>query len=130
MGLPCVGLALFDGVGPLGALSGRTPHTAQNHHRLGLANDPSRVSPWMRGRRLVVVADGTSAVLAFVLKMSHLPLVNVVTRLRLDACLYDPAPVRAARKRGRQALKGKAQPKLASRLTDPTTPWKKQAVSW
>ena len=55
---------------------------------------------------------------------------SAITRLRLDACLYDPAPVREAGKRGRQALKGQAQPKLAARLTDPTTEWKKHTVSW
>jgi hypothetical protein len=56
--------------------------------------------------------------------------VSAITRLRLDACLYEPAPVREAGKRGRQALKGKAQPKLSERLTDPTTQWTKQTVSW
>src|SRR6202521_1928239 len=89
-----------------------------------------QVSRWMPGRCLVVVGDGTYAVLEFLLKVSRLPRVRVITRLRLDACLYDPPPVREAGKRGRQALKGKAQPKLASRLTDPTTQWKKQTLSW
>ncbi len=89
-----------------------------------------QVSRWMPGRCLVVVGDGTYAVLEFLLKVSRLPRVRVITRLRLDACLYDPPPVREAGKRGRQALKGKAQPKLASRLTDPTTQWQKQTLSW
>jgi hypothetical protein len=62
--------------------------------------------------------------------VSRLPSVSAITRLRLDACLYDPAPVREAKKRGRQALKGKAQLKLAARLTDPTTQWKKHTLSW
>ncbi len=62
--------------------------------------------------------------------MSRLPLVSVITRLRLDACLYDPAPAREAGKRGRHALKGKAQPKLAQRLNDPATQWRKQTLSW
>jgi hypothetical protein len=43
--------------------------------------------------------------------------VSLITRLRLDACLYDPAPTRKAGKRGRTALKGKAQPKLSSTHT-------------
>ena len=84
----------------------------------------------MPGRRLVVVAGGTDAVLDFLRKVSRLPGVSVITRLRLDACLYEPAPMREAGKRGRQALKGKAQPKLAARLSDPTTQWTKQTVSW
>ena len=62
--------------------------------------------------------------------MSRLPCVSAITRLRLDACLYDPPPARQAGKRGRHALKGKAQPKLASRLTDPTTQWQKHPPSW
>ncbi len=62
--------------------------------------------------------------------MSHLPHVSIITRLRLDACLYDPAPMREAGKRGRRALKGKAQPKLSQRLTDPATQWEKHPLSW
>jgi len=89
-----------------------------------------QVSRWMPARRLVVVADGTYAVLEFLLKVSRLPLVSAITRLRLDACLYDPAPAREAGKRGRHALKGKPQPKLAQRLVDPKTAWQKQQLSW
>lgn len=62
--------------------------------------------------------------------MSRLPSVSAITRLRLDACLYDPAPPREAGKKGRHALKGQRQPKLAERLTDPTTLWEKHTLSW
>jgi hypothetical protein len=89
-----------------------------------------QVARWIPGRRLIVVADGTYAVLDFLLKISRLPNVCAITRLRLDACLYDPAPPHDAKKRGRRALKGKVQPKLASRLTDPTTQWKTHTLSW
>jgi DDE superfamily endonuclease len=89
-----------------------------------------QVARWTPGRCLVVVTDGTYAVLEFLLRVSHLPGVSVITRLRLDACLYDPAPAREAGKRGRNALKGKTQPKLAQRLSDPTTQWEKHTLSW
>jgi DDE superfamily endonuclease len=89
-----------------------------------------QVVRWLPGRSLVIVGDGTYAVLAFLLKISRLPDVSAITRLRLDACLYDPAPAREAGKRGRTALKGQAQPKLATRLTDPTTQWQKHTLSW
>jgi hypothetical protein len=89
-----------------------------------------QVSRWLPGRQLVIVGDGAYAVLDFLLKVSHLPQVCAITRLRLDACLYDPAPPRQARQRGRTALKGKAQPKLAARLKDPTTRWEKHTLSW
>ncbi|HEY1349963.1 MAG TPA: hypothetical protein VGF67_10095 [Ktedonobacteraceae bacterium] len=88
------------------------------------------VSRWMPGRQLVIVADGTSAVWDFLLNVSRLPQVCVITRLRLDACVYDPAPPREAGKTGRKALKGKRQPKLAQRRHDPRTVWQKHTLSW
>jgi hypothetical protein len=89
-----------------------------------------QVSCWMPEHHLVVVADGTYAVLDFLLKVSRLSGVCVITRLRLDACLYDPAPPPVPGKKGRPALKGKRQPKLAERLHDPHTLWRKCRLSW
>jgi len=89
-----------------------------------------QVARWLPGRRLVIVADGTYSVLEFLLKISRLQGVCAITRLRLDACLYDPPPARPVGKRGRTALKGKAQPKLAKLLKDPTTQWEKHTLSW
>jgi DDE superfamily endonuclease len=89
-----------------------------------------QVSRWIPGRYVVVVADGTYAVLDFLRKVSHLPNVRLITRLRLDACLYDPVPPREAHTKGRTALKGKRQPKLAERLQDPKTIWQKHTLSW
>jgi len=88
------------------------------------------VSRWLPGRRLVIVADGTDAVVDFVLTVRHLASVSVIARVRVDACVSDPAPERQPGKRGRNALKGTAQPTLASRLTDPTTRWQKRTLSW
>jgi len=85
---------------------------------------------WLPGRALVVVADGSYAVLEFLANVVHLPLVTIVTRMRLDAALYDPAPARQAGKKGRPAVKGKRQPTLAKRLTDPQTVWQTCSVSW
>jgi len=89
-----------------------------------------QVARWIPGRRLVVVADGTYAVLDFLRKVSSLLSVNLITRLRLDACLYDPAQERKVGQKGRPALKGKRQPKLVERLHDPKTAWQKHTVSW
>jgi hypothetical protein len=85
---------------------------------------------WVPQRTLVIVADGTYAVLEFLSQVTRLAQVTVVTRLRLDACLYDPAPKREAGTKGRPALKGKRQPKLAKRLQDPHTTWQKHTVAW
>jgi len=52
-----------------------------------------------------------------------------VTRLRLDAALYDPAPPSTGQ-RGRPRKKGARQPTLAARLTDPATSWQDTTVRW
>src|SRR5918998_68584 len=57
---------------------------------------------WLPDRPLVVVADSTYAVLALLADAAGLPRpVTVITRLRLDAALYDPAPPREPGTRGR-----------------------------
>ena len=84
---------------------------------------------WLPERRLIIVTDGGDAVVEVLASMLCLPLVSIVTRLRLDAALYDPAPQREAGKKGRPAVKGKRQPTLAKRLTDPQTVWQTGTVS-
>lgn len=81
-------------------------------------------------RTLVIVADGTYAVLEVLGAVTQLSKVMMVTRLRLDACLYDRAPERTAHTKGRPALKGKAQLKLQARLCDAATVWQKHSVAW
>jgi hypothetical protein len=49
--------------------------------------------------------------------------VTFVTRLRLDAALYDPAPPRRAGQMGRPRLKGERLPNLAVVAEDPSTVW-------
>jgi hypothetical protein len=86
---------------------------------------------WLPDRYLVVVADSTYAVLELLACAAGLRQpVTVITRLRMDAALYDPAPERKAGTNGRPRLKGGRQPTLLMRLTDPTTNWQKLMVSW
>jgi hypothetical protein len=85
---------------------------------------------WLPKRTLVIVADSSYAVLHFLASVIRLPDVCVITRLRLDAALYDPAPERTTSTKGRPALKGKRQPSLAKRLVDPKTDWQKLTVAW
>ena len=49
--------------------------------------------------------------------------VTVITRLRLDAALYEPAPPRRPRQVGRPRLKGPRLPTLAAVADAPTTSW-------
>ena len=86
---------------------------------------------WLPDRALIVVADSTYAALELLADAARLRQpVTVVTRLRLDAALYDPAPERAPGTVGRPRLKGERQPTLAQRLTDPATEWTTATVPW
>src|SRR4051812_44275754 len=69
---------------------------------------------WIPERALVVVADSTYAVIELLAACARLPqAVTVVTRLRLDAALYDPAPERKPGTRGAPRKKGARQKTLA-----------------
>ncbi len=47
---------------------------------------------WLPGREIVFVADSSFAALELLDKVATLPRASVITRLRLDAALYDPPP--------------------------------------
>jgi len=86
---------------------------------------------WMPDRALVLVVDSTYAVLELLAasaQQAH-P-VTVVTRLRLDAALYDPAPARTPGTKGAPRKKGGRQSSLAHRLDDPATTWTITTVAW
>ena len=76
---------------------------------------------WLPNRRIVMVADsGFSALELIAAVRQH---VCLITRLRLDASLFEPAPKRRNGQIGRPALKGKRRPKLNAILADPKTVW-------
>lgn len=81
------------------------------------------VRRWLPDRDLVFVADSSFAALAWLALVARLPRVSVITRLRLDAALYDPPPPRAPGQRGRPRLTGKRRPTLEAVLADERTQW-------
>ena len=86
---------------------------------------------WLPNRSLVVVADSAYAAIELLAcTQGFQQPVTVITRLRLDAALYDPAPERKKGTNGRPRLKGARQPTLAQRLADPHTVWETVTVSW
>jgi hypothetical protein len=86
---------------------------------------------WVPERALVVVADSTYSVIELLASCMRLRQpVTVVTRLRLDAALYTPAPARASGTRGAPRKKGARQPTLATRLVAPETLWEQVTVTW
>jgi hypothetical protein len=76
---------------------------------------------WLPDRRVVVVADsGFSALELIAAVRRH---VCFITRLRLDASLFEPAAKRQKGQIGRPALKGKRRPKLNAVLANSKTVW-------
>jgi hypothetical protein len=78
------------------------------------------VRRWL-AERPIVVADNSFAVLELLAAVRQK--VCMVTRLRLDAALYDPPPARQPGTIGRPLLKGPRQPKLQEVLENPATRW-------
>ena len=84
---------------------------------------------WLPGREVVVVADSSYAVIELLKQVSETPGVSLITRLRLDAALYDPAPPRAPRQNGRPRKKGARRPTLQHVLSEPSTKWTPVSVN-
>jgi len=84
---------------------------------------------WLPGRKLVVVGDNSFAAIDL-LAATERHETTMVTRLRLDAALYKPAPLRSPDAIGRPPKKGERLPKLEERLTDPKTQWRSVEASW
>jgi hypothetical protein len=81
------------------------------------------VHRWQPQRPIVVTADASFAALDL---LAGLPKrVSVVTRLRLDAALYTPPPLRRAHQMGRPRKKGRRLPTLAQVAADPGTHWQR-----
>jgi hypothetical protein len=77
----------------------------------------------------VVVADSAYAVLELLDQLVRLPdPVTMVTRLRLDAALYAPAPPREPGTMGRPRKKGKRLPTLEAVASNPQTRWRRLTV--
>lgn len=84
---------------------------------------------WLPDWVIVVVVDSPYAVPDLHHRCQRLPNpVTVITRLRLDAALYDPPPERTAATKGQPRRKGTRQPTLAARVSDPRTAWERMSV--
>lgn len=87
-----------------------------------------QVKRWWPERQMVVVADSTFAALEFLHATRQYA--TLITRLRLDAALYAPAPERCPGQRGRARKKGERLPALSQGLDDPATRWQTLTVSY
>lgn len=84
------------------------------------------VKRWLPEREVVVVGDSSFAALELLDAVRCE--VSVVTRLRLDAALYEPAPERVAGQKGRPRKKGARLPTLKCVLSDAQTRWQRVEV--
>ncbi len=89
-----------------------------------------QVRRWLPDRLLVVVADSSFAAISLLFSMQRLanPLC-MITRLRLDAALYEPAPSRKPGQNGRPRVKGKRLPSLEEVLNNPHTRWTRVTIA-
>jgi hypothetical protein len=123
---------------PFLAVPTRSPKTAQRLRRKNwtIVQWTSHLIGWVRrwqpDREIVLVGDGSYAAIVLVQRCQRLKQpVKLISRLRLDAQLYDPPPTeRPKGKRGPMPKKGARQPQLADRLADEQTQWCKMELSW
>jgi hypothetical protein len=88
-----------------------------------------KVRRWQPEREMTVVGDGSYAAIVLVQHCQRLKKpVQLVSRLRLDARLFDFPGPQSKSKRGPKPQKGARQPKLSQRLIDPQTVWNKLKV--
>jgi hypothetical protein len=88
------------------------------------------VRRWYPQRKIVAVADCAYASLKLLERCRKLrnP-ITFITRLRLDAALYEPAPPRCPHQIGRPRLKGERLPNLSEVAEDPNTVWKLTTIA-
>jgi DDE superfamily endonuclease len=82
---------------------------------------------WLPNRDLVIVGDSAFSALEWLFALIRHN-ITVVTRLRLDAALYEPAPFRPPGTNGRPRKKGKRLATLRHLLHQKTTSWQRLLV--
>jgi DDE superfamily endonuclease len=102
-----------------GRLQQQLPERARHSIRL--------LTRWVPERRLLFGGAGSFAVLALLHAVSPMPHARWLTRVRLDAEVWHPAPERPPGHQGRPRVQGARRPSPHQRLDEPNTPWPKMA---
>ena len=90
-----------------------------------------QVRRWFPNHPIVLVGDGAYAAVKLLLCCVGLPTpVSLVSRLRLDARLYDDPPPEQPGKPGPKPKKGDKQPSLKERIEDQSTKWISITIDW
>lgn len=82
---------------------------------------------WLPEREIVLLGDSSFAALDFLVTLARHG-ITCITRLRLDAALYEPAPLRRPGTVGRPRTKGARLSNLSDVLVDEATCWRPVAV--
>ena len=86
-----------------------------------------QVRRWLPEREIIVVADSSYAVIDFLDSVRQE--LTFITRLRLDAALYEPAPARVLGRPGQNRKKGNRLPTLEEEIKNPDTQWQEIKLS-
>jgi hypothetical protein len=114
------------------ALTPSERYCSDRGRRPGKLTDRARqmllmVKRWLPQRDIVIAADSSFAAIELLAAVS--PPVCVITRLCLDAALYEPAALRRADKVGRPRRKGVRLPPLQTVLANARTSWQTVTVA-
>jgi hypothetical protein len=115
-------------------LSPKTSARLKKRHRTviewaGIVID--RIRRWQPDRPIALVGDGTYAAHPLIARCQRMGRpVTLVSRLRLDAALYDAPGPQPKGKRGPKPKKGARQPSLQAHLHDPSSAWATITLPW
>jgi hypothetical protein len=87
-----------------------------------------RIWRWFPNKELIFVGDSSYAAIDLLSAVREK--VTVVTKLRLDAALYEAAPPKKSGQMGRPRKKGSRVPTLQQVSRNPQTVWEKAVVNW
>src|SRR3954470_10212437 len=87
-----------------------------------------QIHRWLPDRQLIVVTDSGFAAIELLAAVSSAA--TVITRLRMDAALYEPAPTRTVGQIGRPRKRGTRLPKLDAIAADRSKRWRRITVRW
>jgi hypothetical protein len=86
-----------------------------------------QIARWLPGKQIIVAPDTSFSAIELLRDTGRH--VTMITRLRLDAGLFEPPPERRLGTKGRPPVKGARLPSLTKRLSDPATAWQRIEVS-
>lgn len=90
-----------------------------------------QVRRWLPGREIVLVVDGGLVSLRSASRCAgYRQPVTYISRLQMNARLFDPPMPKPAGKRGKQPIVGPRQPKPKDWLDNPDTPWQHMTLDW